>query len=65
VFSCWSPPAAPGADLPDAADLERVFEDMAGLVGKAPFAVKTTEGHHFRRVVMQRKGGGPRARARA
>lgn len=43
-------------ELPDAADLERVFEDMADLVGNAPFAVKTTEGHHFRRVVMQRKG---------
>ena len=44
------------ADLPDAADIERVFEDMAGLVGKAPFAVKTTEGHHFRRVVAQKMG---------
>lgn len=44
------------ADLPDAEDIERVFEDMADLVGNAPFAVKTTEGHHFRRVVMQRKG---------
>jgi MoaA/NifB/PqqE/SkfB family radical SAM enzyme len=46
------------ADLPDPEDIERVFEDMAGLVGKAPFAVKTTEGHHFRRVVMQQSGGG-------
>ena len=45
-------------DLPDPDDIERVFEDMAGLVGKAPFAVKTTEGHHFRRVVMQKMGGG-------
>ena len=45
-------------ELPDARDIERVFEDMAGLVGKAPFAVKTTEGHHFRRVVMQKSGGG-------
>jgi radical SAM protein with 4Fe4S-binding SPASM domain len=44
------------ADLPDAADIERVFEDMAELVGKAPFAVKTTEGHHFRRVLMQKMG---------
>jgi radical SAM protein len=44
-------------DLPDPEDIERVFEDMAGLVGKAPFAVKTTEGHHFRRVVMQKMGG--------
>ena len=45
-------------DLPNPEDIERVFEDMAGLVGKAPFAVKTTEGHHFRRVVMQKMGGG-------
>lgn len=45
-------------DLPDPEDIERVFEDMAGLVGNAPFAVKTTEGHHFRRVVMQKTGGG-------
>ena len=45
-------------DLPAPEDVERVFEDMAGLVGKAPFAVKTTEGHHFRRVVMQQTGGG-------
>jgi radical SAM protein with 4Fe4S-binding SPASM domain len=45
-------------DLPDPNEIERVFEDMAGLVGKAPFAVKTTEGHHFRRVVMQKMGGG-------
>ena len=46
------------ADLPEPEDIERIFEDMADLVGNAPFAVKTTEGHHFRRVVMQRKGGG-------
>jgi len=50
------------ADLPDPQDIERVFEDMADLVGKAPFAVKTTEGHHFRRVVMQRKGAEGRKR---
>ena len=43
-------------DMPDAEDVERIFEDMASLVGKAPFAVKTTEGHHFRRVVMNRMG---------
>ena len=51
------PTGRAGADeLPDAADLERVFEDMASLVGKAPFAVKTTEGHHFRRVLIQKLG---------
>ena len=49
---------ADSADLPDAVDIERIFEDMAGLVGNAPFAVKTTEGHHFRRVLMQKLGGG-------
>lgn len=48
------------AELPDAADIERVFTDMASLVGKAPFAVKTTEGHHFRRVVMQQHRGSSR-----
>lgn len=44
--------------LPDAGAVERIFEDMAGLVGNAPFAVKTTEGHHFRRVLIQQRGGG-------
>lgn len=46
------------ADMPEAEDVERIFEDMAGLIGKAPFAVKTTEGHHFRRVVMGKMGAG-------
>lgn len=45
------------ADMPDPHDLERVFEDMANLVGNAPFAIKTTEGHHFRRVMKQKSGG--------
>ena len=49
-------------DLPDPQDIERIFEDMAALVGKAPFAVKTTEGHHFRRVLMQKMGASGRAR---
>jgi len=50
------------ADLPDAEDIEKVFEELSDLVGKAPFAIKTTEGHHFRRVLIQRKG--PSARSR-
>jgi radical SAM protein with 4Fe4S-binding SPASM domain len=45
-------------DLPEPEDIERVFEDMAELVGNAPFAVKTTEGHHFRRVLAQKMGVG-------
>ncbi len=50
------------ADLPDAEDVEKVFEQLSDLVGTAPFAIKTTEGHHFRRVLIQRKG--PSARSR-
>lgn len=50
------------ADLPHAEDIEKVFEELSDLVGNAPFAIKTTEGHHFRRVLIQRKG--PSARSR-
>ncbi len=49
-------------DVPDPQDLETVFEEMADLVGQAPFAIKTTEGHHFRRVLAQRGKGGPGGR---
>lgn len=49
-------------DLPDPLDIEHVFRDMASLVGKAPFAIKTTEGHHFRRVLIQKLGAGGRER---
>jgi len=42
--------------------LELVFEEMADLVGNAPFAIKTTEGHHFRRVLAQRGKGGTTGR---
>ena len=47
---------ADAASVPDAEDLEVVFEEMAAMVGKAPFAIKTTEGHHFRRVMIQKLG---------
>lgn len=50
------------ADLPDPDDIEFIFQDMASLVGKAPFAIKTTEGHHFRRVVIQKHGSSGRQR---
>lgn len=50
------------AELPDPREIERIFEEMAGLVGRAPFAVKTTEGHHFRRVLIQKRGGNGRKR---
>lgn len=49
-------------EIPDPDDLERIFEEMADLVGNAPFAIKTTEGHHFRRVLIQRGKGGDKGR---
>lgn len=53
---------AGAADLPDPDDIEQVFKDMAELVGKAPFAIKTTEGHHFRRVLIQTHGAAGKTR---
>jgi AdoMet-dependent heme synthase len=49
-------------DVPDAFELESIFEQMADLVGNAPFAIKTTEGHHFRRVLAQRGKDGASGR---
>lgn len=48
---------AGAAELPDPEDIEQVFQEMADLVGTAPFAIKTTEGHHFRRVLVQKHRG--------
>ncbi|MEO8617002.1 MAG: radical SAM protein [Luteolibacter sp.] len=53
---------AGAADMPGPDELETVFEEMANLVGSAPFGIKTTEGHHFRRVLAQRGKGGPAGR---
>lgn len=53
---------ATAADVPDPEDVERIFEDLAELVGHAPFAIKTTEGHHFRRVLLQKYGARGRNR---
>ena len=57
------PTGRAGADeVPAPEDLERIFEEMVDLVGKAPFAIKTTEGHHFRRVLAQSGKGGDKGR---
>jgi radical SAM protein with 4Fe4S-binding SPASM domain len=53
---------AGAADMPEPDALESVFEEMADLIGTAPFGIKTTEGHHFRRVLAQRGKGGPAGR---
>jgi radical SAM protein with 4Fe4S-binding SPASM domain len=41
--------------------LESVWNRLEQLRSELPFAIKTTEGHHYRRVLMQaaRKGGQP------
>lgn len=48
-------------DLPTADELENVWQRLQNLRSELPFAIKTTEGHHYRRVLMQaaRQGGQP------
>ena len=46
-------------DLPGADELEQVWQQLLQLRSELPFAVKTTEGHHYRRVLLQAaKAGG-------
>ncbi len=45
---------AQASEVPEPAALEKIFEQMADLTETAPFSIKTTEGHHFRRVLAQR-----------
>lgn len=42
-------------DLPDATEIERLFEQLAEAAPSVPYAIKTTEGHHFRRVLLQKR----------
>lgn len=50
---------ATAQDLPTAEELEMVWQRLAALRTELPFAIKTTEGHHYRRVLMQAaKNGG-------
>ncbi|MBQ8900113.1 MAG: radical SAM protein, partial [Akkermansia sp.] len=48
-------------DLPSAEELEQTWQRLQSLRSELPFAIKTTEGHHYRRVLMQaaRQGGLP------
>ncbi len=50
-------------ELPDAAEVEAVWQRLAALREELPFAIKTTEGHHYRRVLLQAaRQGGPSPR---
>ena len=52
---------AEAADLPEAEAMEHVWQQLLELRRELPFAVKTTEGHHYRRAMLQaaRAGGEP------
>jgi radical SAM protein len=40
-------------------ECEELFEWLADLAPKAPFRIKTTEGPHYRRIVLQRRAASP------
>jgi radical SAM protein with 4Fe4S-binding SPASM domain len=48
---------AAAKDLPTARQVEGLFERLYEHARSAPYAVKTTEGHHYRRVILQSGGG--------
>lgn len=52
-------------DLLSADEMEALFENLYDLSLTAPFDIKTTEGHHYRRVVLQRSKDVSRLRGRA
>lgn len=54
VFQLIPTGRASSGDMIDAAEMEGLFEKLADLAGGVPFAIKTTEGHHFRRVMVQK-----------
>lgn len=51
-------------DLPSAEQLEQLWARLIELRSELPFAIKTTEGHHYRRALMQaaKQGGAPAPR---
>lgn len=51
-------------ELPGATELEALWSRLLELRSELPFAIKTTEGHHYRRALMQaaRSGGAPAPR---
>jgi MoaA/NifB/PqqE/SkfB family radical SAM enzyme/metal-sulfur cluster biosynthetic enzyme len=53
---------AEAADALDPDEIEAVLEWAAGLVGRAPFGVKTTEAPQFHRVLARRAGASDRVR---
>lgn len=54
VFQLIPTGRATRADLIDSQEMEELFERLADLSGEVPFPIKTTEGHHYRRVMIQK-----------
>lgn len=52
---------ATAEELPDAEELEHVWHSLLALRRELPFAIKTTEGHHYRRVLLQAAQAGGEA----
>ena len=52
-------------DLPTADEVEDVFQRLYAVARDAPFEVKTTEGHHYRRIVVQHEQSAGRMARRA
>ena len=52
-------------DLPTADEVEDVFQRLYQIAKDAPFEVKTTEGHHYRRIVVQHDRSAGRMTKRA
>lgn len=52
-------------DLLSAEEMETLFERLALLSLAVPFDIKTTEGQHYRRVLLQQSRGGSPSRSRA
>ncbi|MCD7798024.1 MAG: radical SAM protein [Akkermansiaceae bacterium] len=52
--------------MPSAAEVEQAWHELARLSKEVDFGVKTTEGHHYRRVAIQeaaKRGGAPARQA--
>lgn len=49
-------------DLLRGREIEDLFEKMAALSARVPYAIKTTEGQHYRRVSLQSRGLPPDSR---
>lgn len=52
-------------DLPTAEQTEKLFDRLYEVAKDAPFEVKTTEGHHYRRIVVQNDRSAGRMTKRA